>query len=62
MGWRDGSGVKRSGCSPCPPEDLSSIPTTHMAAHKLSVTPIPGGSDTLKQTYIWATHRYTENK
>lgn len=58
MGWKDGLVVKNTVLT----EDPGSIPTTHMAAHKLSVTPIPGGSDTLKQTYIWATHRYTENK
>ena len=42
------------------PDDLDSVPSTHMAAHKLSVNPSFRGSDALfwpprKQALTWCT-------
>ena len=40
-------------------EDLGSSPSTHMAAHKLSITLVSGESYIFTQTYIQAKHLCT---
>ena len=40
QGWRDGSAVR---IVTALPENLNSVPSTHMSAHNLSVIPVPRG-------------------